>query len=171
MRLPLAVLFALVGVPAFSQVAVTIDSQPAGARAQFKVTGANCQPGQYLTPFLLSWTPGPACQVEFLLPFVVTDGTRLTFVEWDDHSNTAAISIPVPATSLTRFIRLGYEYQVKTEAQPPSAGSVTAGGWFASGAKATVRATANPNFLFVGWLPPVAAPLSLIQSRSHSNVR
>ncbi|HEY3439450.1 MAG TPA: BACON domain-containing protein, partial [Paludibaculum sp.] len=150
MRRLFGLLFSLFSSFCLAQVSVTIDLQPSGARAPVNVTGANCQAGQYLAPVQLTWTPGPACQVE-VLPYGIAPGTRLALASWDDQSTTSAISIPVPASNLTRFARIGYEYQVTTEAQPPSAASVTPGGWFASGAKATVQATANPNQLFLYW--------------------
>ncbi|MBL0156352.1 MAG: hypothetical protein IPP47_04535 [Bryobacterales bacterium] len=151
MRRLFGLLFSLFSSFCLAQVSVTIDLQPSGARAPVNVSGANCQPGQYLAPVQLTWTPGPACQVALVLPYAAAPGTRLALVSWDDQSSTSAISIPVPAASLTRTANLRYEYQVTTASAPPSAASVTPGGWYASGTKATVQATANPNQLFLYW--------------------
>lgn len=126
MRLLLALLFSLVTSPLLAQVSVTIDSLPSNVGARFKVTGGNCQPGEYAAPTRLSWTAGPACQVEFLLPVAINAGTRLTLIEWDDHSTTPAITIPLPAANATRYVRLGYESLVTAEARPLAAAAVTA---------------------------------------------
>ena len=84
MRLLLALLFSILTIPTFAQVSVTIDSLPHGLGAQLKVTGAKRQPGLYPAPTTLTWTTGPACQVECLLPVAQGAGTRYAFVAWDD---------------------------------------------------------------------------------------
>ena len=47
--------------------------------------------------------------------------------------------------------KLTPQYQLAASANPPAAGTVTAGGYFDKGTNVNVQASANPGFVFAGF--------------------
>ncbi len=135
----------------FGQVAVTFQSIPPTEKGHFKVVGANCQPGVYSTPATLTWTAGPDCTVETLLPPESGGNSRYAFQAWDDQDKSKIRAIPVPAVKTTRELRLQQEFKLATQASPPGSATMYGSGWHPEGLTVRVQAVPQPGYVFLNW--------------------
>lgn len=129
-------------------IPVTIASDPAGLAVS--VSGVGCQPGSYMAPQTLSWTPGSSCTVSFASPQSGTTGTRYLFSNWaDDATAPASRTMPTPAAAITYTARFTTQYLLTTVASPANEGSISpASSYVNAGSTVTVTATPKPMFLF-----------------------
>jgi hypothetical protein len=135
--------------PVQGAVPVSIASVPNGPA--FTIAGANCSAGSYITPQTLYWTPGAACTVTFVSPHSSEVGTRYVFANWQDGSAANPRTYSAPAQAATYTALFNTQYLVVTVANPPQAGTVAGGGWYAAGSNATISATPSSGYRVVGW--------------------
>lgn len=98
----------------------------------------------------LNWTGGSSHT--FSVPAVVTPGPGIqdVFTGWSDGVTT--LSRMVTAGATTNFVaNYQLQYLVNTAVSPAAGGSLTGGGWYNSGAPATLLATAASGFSFSGF--------------------
>ncbi len=151
-------------------VDVTIAAQralPGGATEPimrgFVVTGGpecNIKPGLTQTPATLTWGPGAVCTVEFMQTVEQTagGGTRYEMSRWADGVTGNPRAFPAPAAPATYTAVFTAKHEVKLQASPAEAGTVTVTdcadcgtSWYPDGSQFAVRATANAGWVFKGW--------------------
>ena len=147
-------------------VNVTVNSIPAGR--SFTSSGLGC-PGGGVTPQLLAWTPGANCLVTFNSPQSGGVGTQFTFARWEDNSTSPTRAITAPAAPATLTATFDTQYQLTTAAG--TGGSVSAGGFFNSGATASITATPSAGYSFLnftGAANSISNPLGLLMDAPKS---
>jgi hypothetical protein len=137
---------------------VTITSSPAGLN--FSVTGAGCQPGAYITPTTMQWTPASSCTVACASPQSGGPGKQYVFAAWAGGVTDNPRVFTAPAVDLTYTANYLTQYELTTAVSPPDTGSVTGAGFHNANSAASIVATAGPGYQFVSWTGPVASPTS-----------
>jgi|HubBroStandDraft_6_1064221.scaffolds.fasta_scaffold01416_8 hypothetical protein len=149
--------------PALPAGAATITSSPSGLT--FTSAGTGCAPGTYTTPVTLTWTPGNNCELTVATPQSGGTGTQYALSQWQDGTTGATDTVTAPATSAVYTATFTTEYQLTTSAT--TGGSVSAGGYLASGTNATITATPSAGYYFVNFTGSTTStnnPLSLLMS-------
>ena len=77
-------------------------------------------------------------------------GIQYVYASWSD-SGAQTHSITAPSISRTYTANFATQYYLTTSASPAAGGSITPGGWYNSGAIATVSATPNAGYVFTGF--------------------
>ena len=77
-------------------------------------------------------------------------GIQYVYASWSD-SGAQTHSITAPSSSRTYTANFATQYYLTTSASPAAGGSITPGGWYSSGAIATVSATPNAGYVFTGF--------------------
>jgi probable HAF family extracellular repeat protein len=140
------------GMPPPTQSAGTVPITITSSLGRdFTVTGANCSAGSYATPQVLYWMPGASCTVSFLSPHTNQIGTRWSFSSWQDGSNSNPRVFTAPAQATTYNALFTAQYLVVTSASPPQGGTISGGGWYNSGATATITATPANGYRLLDW--------------------
>ncbi len=128
-------------------VSVTINSSPS-ARA-VTVDGSNFQ-----TPHTFQWTTGSSHTLAVPSPQTVSDLERSVFTGWNfSGTNTQTVS---PSVNSTYTINFRTEYKLNTRALPANSGTVSAtpssaSGFYTSGDKVVLNASAIPPYTFTNW--------------------
>jgi len=150
-------------------VPVTFAAANGEAQA-FTVTGAGCSPGGYNTPQTLHWIPGSSCTVAFLSPHFPSPGTRYDFIAWQDGIATNPRVFAAPVQAATYTANFSTSYLLTVLANSSAAGTVAGGGWYPSGALATVSANPAIGYRVAGFTPSatvtMTAPMTVIANFS-----
>ena len=106
--------------------------------------------GPCTTPCGFQWVSGSAHTLA--APGTQAGGTGIQYVyaSWSD-SGAQTHSITAPSISRTYTATFATQYYLTTSASPAPGGSITPGGWYNSGAIATVSATPNAGYVFTGF--------------------
>jgi len=127
---------------------VTITSVPSGLA--FNSAGTGCAPGTYTTPVTPLWTPGNSCTLSVVPTQSGAAGVQYEFSHWEDGAtNPAAHTVISPANPATYTATFSTEYQLTTSAG--TGGSVSAGGFIASGTNAVITAMPADGYYFVSF--------------------
>jgi hypothetical protein len=133
------------------------------AGVAFSVSGDGCQPGSYVTPQALQWTPSSTCTVSLTSLYSASSDTRYLFAGWADNGASSNVrTFVAPNTSTNYRADYSTEYLVTTTAvTKDNLGPIVNGGtitpqtgWFNETppvASVTVQATASPGFVFTGF--------------------
>src|SRR5207249_1089250 len=79
-------------------------------------------------------------------------GTQYVFNNWaDDPVAPSSRTLTAPATATTYTANFTTQFLLTTASNPSAGGSVSGGGWYNSGAMATVQASANNGYRFSTW--------------------
>jgi len=152
--------------PGAGTVAVTIASK--GTLQTFTAGGMGCGAGTYNTPQTLYWTPGANCTVTFLSPHTTQIGTRYTFGGWVDGPVDNPRIFTVPPLTTTYTANFSTQYFVTVTANPAKGGTVSGGGWYASGASATLTATPAAGYRLVNWTGSITATAASVTTTVNS---
>jgi hypothetical protein len=122
--------------------------------ATFSVSGANCQAGSnYTVPQTFQWLPGSSCTVTFNSPVSSGVGTQSVFTGWSDGVTSNPRTITVPSSAANYSATYKIQYQLSSLVSPSGAGTVSGAGFYDANSSASVVATANPGYQFIGWSP------------------
>jgi hypothetical protein len=146
---------------------VEITASPSGLT--FTTSGAGCASGTYIAPQMLVWTPGSTCTLSVspapqspptgpLAPLGTPTGVQYVFSQWDNGLTSTTRTVTGPATLTTYTANFTTDYLLTTTAG--TGGSVSAGGYYASGANATITATPNIGYYFVNFTDATGAVVS-----------
>ncbi len=125
---------------------VEITSSPSGLAVTS--TDAGCAPNTYSTPVTLNWTGAPSCQLSVTSPQSGPTGTQYVFSQWQD-TTTGTTDTVIPATGAVYTASFTTEYLLTTAAG--TGGTVSTGGYIASGTDATITATPSVGYYFVNF--------------------
>ena len=142
---------------------VEVTSSPSGLA--FNSSGTGCAPGNYTTPQTLSWTPGTSCNLNVATTQAGAAGVQYSFAQWEDATTNPSHVVNAPETTATYTATFTTEYQLTTAAG--TGGSVSPGGFVASGTDATITATPSSGYYFVnftGATTSTSNPLSLLMT-------
>jgi len=145
--------------PSLPTGSATITSSPSGLA--FSTSGTGCVPGTYITPVTLIWTPASSCELSVVTP-QSSAGAEYAFSQWQDGTTATTDAVTAPSTSAIYNLTFSTSYQLTTSAT--TGGSVSAGGYYAAGANATVTATPSTGYYFVnftGTTTSTSNPLTL----------
>ncbi len=153
--------------PKFPTGGVAITSSPSGLA--FTSSGSGCVPGSYTTPQAPVWTPGSTCALSVTSPQSGAAGVQYSFTQWEDGTANTSRIITAPGSPATYTATFTTSYLLTTSAG--TGGSVSAGGFIAAGANATITATPAPGFFFVNFTGtttstsnPLVLPMNAPQS-------
>ncbi|OLE16451.1 MAG: hypothetical protein AUG83_02945 [Acidobacteria bacterium 13_1_20CM_4_57_11] len=136
---------------------ITMNTAPGGLT--FMVDGIN-----YTAQQSFQWPTGSVHSI-VTTSLQGTGGTRYLFAQWSDGGAQSHQVTIIGAANYTASF--GIQHQLTTTASPTGGGSVTAGGWFNSGASVTITATANSGFTFTGFTGDLSGstnPQTLVMS-------
>jgi hypothetical protein len=133
--------------PTLPAGSTTITSTPSGLA--FTSTGSGCVPGSYTTPVTLIWTQSSSCTLSVTSPQSGV-GTQYVFNQWTDGTTATSDTVTAPVTSTVVNAGFTTNYLLITAAG--TGGTVSAGGYYASGTQATITATPNTGYHFTGWV-------------------
>jgi len=124
---------------------VEVTSVPSGL--SFTSAGTGCAPGTDTTPITLAWTPASSCTLSVTSPQSGGTGVQYAFASWENGSTSTSRTVTAPSTTATYTATFTTEYLLTTSAT--AGGTVSAGGYFASGQNAIVTATPASGYYFV----------------------
>jgi hypothetical protein len=154
-------------VPTIPAGDVEVTSSPSGLA--FTSAGIGCAPAGYTTPLTLAWTPGSSCTLSVTTPQAGGTGVQYAFSQWEDGTASTSHVVNAPSTTATYTASFTTQYLLTTAAG--TGGSVSPGGYYASGTNATISATPNGGYCFVnftGATTSTSNPLSLLMSGPQS---
>jgi hypothetical protein len=136
--------------PTLPSTSTTYTSSPSGLA--LTVSGTGCEPGTYATPFtLVGASSGDVCQVSAATPQAGTTGVEYVFGSWSGVSTGSSnpISYTVAGSPASLNASFGSEYELTTAAT--TGGTVSAGGYYASGSVVPITATPSTGYYFVNF--------------------
>ncbi|MGA2213009.1 MAG: Ig-like domain repeat protein, partial [Bryobacteraceae bacterium] len=166
-------------VPKFQNGDVAVTTVPSGLTVTS--AGSGCAPSTFTTPLTLAWTPTSACQLSVTTPqtSAYTPGTQYVFSQWQDGSTGTTYSVAAPSSTATNTYTytasFTTQYQLTTAAT--TGGTVSAGGYYNSGANAIITATPSAGSYFVNFTvvdsngnttTPTSNPLTLTMNGPES---
>ncbi len=166
-------------VPKFQNGDVAVTTVPSGLTVTS--AGSGCAPSTFTTPLTLAWTPTSACQLSVTTPqtSAYTPGTQYVFSQWQDGSTGTTYSVSAPSSTATNTYTytasFTTQYQLTTAAT--TGGTVSAGGYYNSGANAIITATPSAGSYFVNFTvvdsngnttTPTSNPLTLTMNGPES---
>ena len=139
-------------VPTIPNGDVEVTSVASGVPSGLTVTtaGTGCAPSTFTTPQTLAWTPGSSCTLSVTTPQTpaTTPGTQYVFSQWQDGTTSTTDTVTAPSgTTAVYTATFATQYLLTTSAT--TGGSVSPGGYFASGTNAVVTATPSAGYYFV----------------------
>jgi hypothetical protein len=146
---------------------VTITSVPSGFA--FNLIGTGCAAGNYTTPVTPIWTPGNSCTLSIAPTQSGAVGVQYEFSHWEDGTTNLTHTVISPPTPTTYTATFTTEYQLTTTAG--TGGSVSPGGFIASGTSAVITATPADGYYFVnftGTTTSTSNPLTLTMNGPQS---
>jgi Bacterial Ig-like domain (group 3)/Divergent InlB B-repeat domain len=146
-------------VPTGMTESVTVATIPSGLSVV--VDGSS-----YVSPQTFTWTPSNVHTIGTTSPQSGSTGTQYAFANWSNGGVQSQTIVVPPSSSSTYTANFANQYVLTTNADP-TAGSVTAGGWFNSGDTVSILATANSGYQFTGFsgdLTGVANPQNLLMN-------
>jgi sugar lactone lactonase YvrE len=163
-------------VPTVQNGDVEVTTVPSG----LTVTSANtgCAPSTFSTPLTLAWTPGSTCTLSVTTPQAGATGVQYAFANWQDGTTGTSDTLIAPSSTATNTYTytatFTTQYELTTSAG--TGGTVSAGGYYASGTNATITATASASYYFVnftvvdsnGTTTPTSNPLTLAMNGPES---
>jgi len=138
---------------------ITIATSPAGS--PIMVDGQN-----YTSPQTFTWHPSNPHAISTVAVISISTGSQESFTGWSDGGTLSHI-IVVPDAVTTYTASFVTQYLLTATASPVAGGSVTAGGWFNSGASVSIQATANTGYQFTsfsGDLSGTTTPQTLVMN-------
>jgi hypothetical protein len=150
-------------VPTIPAGDVEVTSSPSGLA--FTSSGTGCAPSANTTPITLAWTPGSNCTLSVATPQSGGTGVQYAFSQWEDGTTSPSHVVTAPVTTAAYNATFTTNYLLTTAAG--MGGSVSPGGYFASGTDATITATPSAGFYFVnftGTATSTSNPFSLLMT-------
>jgi hypothetical protein len=138
-------------VPTVQNGDVEVTTVPSG----LTVTSANsgCAPSTFTTPLTLAWTPTSSCTLSVATPQAGSTGVQYVFSNWQDGTTATTDTVTAPSSTATNTYTytatFTTQYELTTSAG--TGGTVSAGGYYASGANATITATPSAGYYFVNF--------------------
>ena len=161
-------------VPTITAGDVMVTTVPSGLTVTS--AGSGCAPSTFTTPLTLAWTPTSACQLSVTTPQTPasTPGTQYVFSQWQDGTTSTTDTVTAPSSTATNTYTytatFTTQYQLTTSAT--TGGTVSAGGFYNSGANAIITATPSAGYYFVnftGTIPTSTSnPLTLDMTAPES---
>jgi hypothetical protein len=146
--------------PSLPAGSATITSSPSGLAVT--TSGTGCAAGTYTTPVTLIWAQGSTCNLSVAATQSGAAGTEYAFSQWQDGTTGTTDTVTAATTAAVYNASYTTEYQLTTTAT--MGGTVSAGGYYASGSNATVMATPSTGYYFVNFTGAVTStsnPLTL----------
>ncbi len=150
-------------VPTIPAGDVEVTTTPSGLA--FASSGTGCAPASYTAPLTLAWTPASSCTLSVTTPQSGGTGVQYAFSQWEDGTTSTSHTVTAPATTANYTATFTTNYLLTTAAG--SGGSVSPGGYIASGTNATITATPSGGYCFVnftGTSTSTSNPLLLLMS-------
>ena len=133
-------------VPTIPAGDVEVTTVPSGLA--FSTSGTGCAPGSYTAPLTLTWTPASNCTISTTTPQTAT-GVQYVFSQWQDGTTSTSDVVMAPSTTATYTATFNTNYLLTTAAG--AGGTVSPGGYYASGSNASITATGNAGYCFVNF--------------------
>lgn len=146
---------------------VEVTTVPSGLA--FSTSGTGCVPASYTAPLTLGWTPNSSCTITTTATQNGPTGVQYAFSQWQDGTTNTSDVVTAPSTTATYTATFTTNYLLTTTAG--TGGTISAGGYYASGTNATVTATANNGYCFVnftGGVTSTSNPLSVLMNAPKS---